>query len=57
MLNTLFHGPYDARLMVDMNHKPTKILEGKLKGKNMFMLLKSLQTARCRRILCFLVQE
>jgi len=29
MLNTLFHGPYGARLMVDMNHKPTKILEGK----------------------------
>jgi len=33
MLNTLFHGPYDACLMVDVNHKPSKILEGKFRGK------------------------
>jgi len=33
MLNTLFHEPYNARLMVGMKHKPTKILEGKFRGK------------------------
>jgi hypothetical protein len=41
MLNIQFYGPYDARLMVGMNHKPSKILEGMFRGKNMFTLLKN----------------
>jgi hypothetical protein len=57
MLNTLFRGPYDAYLMVHMNHKPTKILEGKFRGKNMLTLLKNLQTVRYRRILHIILQE
>jgi len=47
----------DAHLMVDMNHKPTEILEDKFREKNMFTVLRNLQTVRCRRILCIILQE